>query len=174
MSKKKTTRIYLVEDNQVFTLALKADIESAFRNESITIKSFETGEACMENFNAEKPDIVILDYNLNSKYPEAADGIKVLDWVKKGNPESYVIMLTSEDNIAIALRSFKHGASDYVVKSETKFKKINYSLANIFKIIEAKKEATKYKRFLTAFFIWIGLLLLTVGVVRIISPDLLS
>ena len=95
----------------------------------------------MEKFKEKKPKVVILDYNLSCEYPNAADGLKVLDWIKKENSETNVIMLTSDDHIDIAVKSFKHGASDYVVKTETKFKKINYSLSNLFKMMEAKSEA---------------------------------
>ena len=174
MSKENQTNIFIVEDNNVFTLALKADIETTFKNRSIKISSFETGEACMEQFKNEKADVVILDYNLNSQIPDAANGIKVLDWIKKESPDSSVIMLTSEDSVDIASKSFKHGASDYVVKTETKFRKINYSLANLFKVIEAKNEAKKYKRMMFTVFAWIVALLVTITIIKIVNPTLLS
>jgi len=145
--------IFIVEDNKIFTMALKADIETAFKKIPLKIHSFVTGETCMLKFKEEKPMVVILDYHLNSKYPDAADGIKVLDWIKEESPETAVIMLTSDDNIEIALKSFKHGASDYVVKSETKFRKINYSLFNLIKMTEATKNAKKYKNIVTVLFL---------------------
>jgi len=124
---------------------LKDDIEISFSDKSIKTQLYETGEACMEKFKKEKPQVVILDYNLSSKYPDAANGIKVLEWIKKENKETFVIMLTSNDHIDIAIKSFHHGASDYVVKTETQFMKINYSLNNFFKIMEAKSDSIKYK-----------------------------
>lgn len=148
MKQNKNTTIFIVEDNKLFSMALKAEIENAFSKKSIKIESFETGETCMLKFKEETPQIVITDYHLNSKYPDAVDGIKLLDLIKRENPEIYVVMLTSEDDINIALKSFHHGATDYVVKTETKFKKIHYSLANIFNIIDAKKEALKNKSLL--------------------------
>lgn len=141
MNKSYKTTVFIVEDNKVFSMALQSDIESAFSKRNIKIQAFETGETCMLKFKEEMPQIVITDYHLNSKYPDAVDGIKLLDLIKRENPETYVIMLTSDDDINVALKSFHHGASDYVVKTETKFKKIHYSLANIFNIMDAKKEA---------------------------------
>lgn len=168
MKKLNHTNIFIVEDNKVFTLALKADIENAFKNMCINIHSFETGETCMQKFAEIKPEIIILDYHLNSRFKDAADGIKVLDWIKKENCDTNVIMLSSDDSLDIALKSFKHGASDYVVKTETKFKKINYSLNNIFKIIAAKSEVKKYKLMLNALFIIIGTMIGGIIVYRII------
>lgn len=170
MNKEKQISIFIVEDNKVFALALKADIETSFANMSVMIHIFETGETCMEKFKEEKPQVVILDYHLNSKNPVAADGIKVLDWIKKENYETNVIMLTTNDRIDIASKSFSHGAYDYVVKSETQFKKINYSLLNLFKMMKAKSDVRKYKHY-SVFFIC--LIVLCIGVpiaIQIIYP----
>ena len=145
MKKINQINIFIVEDNKVFTIALKANIETAFAKKNIKIHSFETGEECMEQYIREKPQVVILDYHLNSLSPKATNGIRILNWIKKKNYDTNVIMLSSDDNIEIAIESFKHGASDYVVKTETQFHKINYSLYNIFKIIEAKSETKNFK-----------------------------
>lgn len=143
---KKQITIFIVEDNKTFALALKTDIERAFVNMNIKILLFETGEACIEKFKWENPQVIILDYHLNSKYPEAIDGIKVLDWIMKERNEAFVIMLTHDDDINIAIKSFQHGASDYVVKSDSQFRKITFSLLNFVKIMKAKSYAEKYKR----------------------------
>ena len=60
MNNKKRINIFIVDDNKVFTLALKADIESSFVNMPVKVHTFETGEACMEKFNEIKPQVVIL------------------------------------------------------------------------------------------------------------------
>jgi DNA-binding NtrC family response regulator len=172
MDKNTKITIFIVEDNKVFTLALKADIEVAFKDmRALRICSFETGEACMEEFTKEKPQIVILDYHLNSKNPDAVDGIKVLDMIKKINPDTNVIILSSDDSIDIALKAFHHEASDYVVKTETKFRKINYSLFNIIKIIEAKNEAKIYKNVIVFLGIFITLIVGAVIATGIIKPE---
>ncbi len=173
MSKKKETNIFIIEDNKLFTLALKADIEATFTKTPIRIHSFETGEASMDLFKEVKPEIVILDYHLNSKHPDAADGIKILDWIKNEDEETNVIMLTSDDNIDVAVKSLHHGAADYVVKSETKFKKINYSLRNLIKMREARSEAKLYKRLAIGMFLCIAVLACGIIVVQIFMPALI-
>lgn len=174
MNAKKKVDIFLVEDDKIFLLALKADIETTFKDMALKIHSFSTGEDCMAKFTQVMPQVVILDYYLNAKYPTAANGIKVLDWIKKETDDTDVIMLTSDDHIDIALESFHHGASDYVVKTSTKFKKINYSLTNIFKLIAARKEAKKYK--LLIYLLSMGLAFLIGGLLAIetFGPSLLK
>lgn len=145
MNTKTQINIFIIEDNKAFAHALKANIETAYEKMSINTQIFETGEKCMLKFKEVKPQVVILDYYLNSKHPEAVDGIKILDWIKKENSETNVILLTSDDTLDIAIKSFKHGASDYIVKTETQFTKINYSLSNLFKMIKAKSDVIKFK-----------------------------
>ena len=172
MKAKNQMNIFIVDDNKVFALALKADIENAFETMFIKIYTFETGEDCMRRFMQVIPELVILDYCLNSKTPDAVDGIKVLDWIKNENPETNVIMLTGDDHIDIALKSFKHGASDYVVKTETQFKKINYSVLNFLKIKDAKNDAKHYKRVVALLFICLTLLVGGIIIKQIFYPSL--
>jgi len=174
MNPKNQINIFVVEDNKLFSHALKTDIENSFPNKGLKIFSFETGETFMNKFREEKPEVVILDYHLNGKYSDAADGIQVLDWIKKVNPETNVIILTSDDHCDIALKSFKHGAFDYVVKTETKFRKINYALFNLFKVMEAKTDATRYKILLTGLSLCIALLVGGIIAIQIFEPSLLK
>ncbi|HEY0029393.1 MAG TPA: response regulator [Bacteroidia bacterium] len=174
MSNDNQINIFIVEDNTVFRLALKGDIETAFPNKQIKVHAFETGEICMLEFKKIKPQVVILDYNLDSKHPDAVDGIKVLDWIKKEEKKTAVIMLTAQDSIEIALKSFKHGASDYVVKTETKFRKINNALFNLFKTMEAKREASFYKRLTLVFGACIVVLVAAVFTIQIFAPTILK
>lgn len=172
MNPKNQINIFIVEDNIVFTLALKEGIENAFVSMPIKIHSFVTAETCMEKFKEEKPQVVIVNYHLNNKYSDGVDGIKVLDWVKKENYETHVIMLTNDDHINIALRSFQHGASDYIVKTETKFKKINYSLLNSFKMIDAKRDLRRYKHLAVGLFLCVALLIGGVIAIQLFDPSL--
>ncbi|MHB8260932.1 MAG: SpoIIE family protein phosphatase [Bacteroidia bacterium] len=129
---KKQVDIFIVDDNKIFALALKVAIENAFINKGIKIHTFETGEHCMEKFRQVMPELVILDYHLNSNSPNAEDGLQVLGKMKGINADTSVIMLTNNDHIDIALTSFHHGASDYVVKTDNQFKDINRSIRQIF------------------------------------------
>ena len=171
MNNKDQIKIFIVEDNIVFTLALKADIEASFTNRPVKIYTFETGEECKKTFNLEKPQVVILDYYLNSKNPNAENGINVLDWIKKEKPETNVIMLTNNDNLDIALKSIKHGVSDYVVKTETKFRKINISLSNIFKLMEEKNRAKRYMYMAIGLSLSIALMVGGLVAIQIFEPS---
>ena len=136
MNSKKQINIFIVDDNKLFVLAMKSAIENAFKNTEVKISSFDTGEACMEEYIEVMPELVILDYSLNSKEKYAMNGLEILEQIKKINFATSVIMLTSNEEIDIALKSFHQGAADYVIKTDKHFKKINDSISLIF----AKKE----------------------------------
>ena len=57
-------RIFLVDDDLLFLKALEHSISGKLT--SVKIQTFQTGEACLQQMKF-KPQIVILDYYLNSK-----------------------------------------------------------------------------------------------------------
>jgi DNA-binding NarL/FixJ family response regulator len=172
MSNKTKINIFIVDDNKIFSLALKKHIEDSFKEKVAKIYSFETGEKCMERFPQIMPELVILDYHLNSRIHEAEDGNKVLNWIKQQNESTSVIILTNDDNIDIALKCFHQGASDYVVKAESQFRKIDYSISNVLKIRDAKNESKKYKQLLVVLFLGIALFIGGVIGIQVFSPSL--
>lgn len=58
-----------------------------------------------------KPQLIILDY-----YMPKMDGLDTLKQIKRVNPNTCVIMSTSESDKDIAVEIFKTGADDYIVK----------------------------------------------------------
>lgn len=171
--KNKLIKIFIVEDNKVFAMTLKADIENYFAKRPIDIQLFETGEESWEKFRDEKPQVVILDYNLNTNNPNAMDGNEVLSWYKRENPKTKVILMTSEDSTDIAIESFKIGAFDYVVKTETQFKKIHLSLLNLFNLIKVENESKIYRNIIIAIVLAVSLLLGGVAAIQVFAPTLL-
>ena len=80
----------------------------------------------------QNPDIIILDYHLNGIQKNAINGIETLDRIKKINPDIPVIMLSSQDQIEVAVNCMKHLAYDYIVKSETAFIRLQKAITFIF------------------------------------------
>lgn len=129
----KKTRVFLVDDDPLFLKALELSISSNLG--STTINTFQTGEACLQNMKL-KPSVVILDYYLNSEIPYAWDGMNILKQIKKINPKTKVIILSSQDSLNVAIDCMEKGAYDYVSKSRTSLVKINTLLKNIVGNIE--------------------------------------
>jgi len=113
-------KIFVVDDDLMLTEALT---DYLTRKAQHQIKTFHTGEECM-NHLSEKPDVVILDYFLNSVEKDAANGMEVLQTIKKHYPGIHIIMLSSQERIGIAMQTIQKGAEQYVIKDEDAFEKI--------------------------------------------------
>jgi DNA-binding NtrC family response regulator len=76
------------------------------------VRVFTTTADFLNNLT-EEPLAVFLDYNMDN-----LNGIEVLKKIKRFNPDIFVVMVSGQDNITIAVNSLKYGAFDYIVKSD--------------------------------------------------------
>ena len=134
--------IFLVDDDKIFLKSLEHYIQHIFAK--ITIKTFSTGEECL-NFLHLKPDIILLDYMLNTNYPDAMNGIKVLTKIKEADSEIVVIMFSAQDHIDVAVNTMKHGAFDYIVKNDKIFPRLKNAVKNIMYAFSLKQDMNAYK-----------------------------
>ena len=72
----------------------------------------------------EQPDAVVLDYYLNSKEKNAANGIDILKEIKRRDKAIPVIMLSSQKSYATASQTIMYGAMHYVIKGQDAFDEI--------------------------------------------------
>ena len=128
--------IFLVDDDAVFLKSLEIDF---LHKGNFEINPFSTGEKCIEHLE-ENPSIIILDYHLNGIDKNAMNGMDTLDIIKQKNPDIEVIMLSSQDKIEVAIDCMHHKASDYIVKSETAFIRLQKTINSIF---DSKKMRTQ-------------------------------
>ncbi|MDX9946222.1 MAG: response regulator [Bacteroidales bacterium] len=132
--------IFLVDDDALFLKSL--EIEFSGNTES-SIITFRTGELCLDSL-PQNPDVVILDYHLNSVDKNAINGLETLDRIKTINPLIPVIMLSSQDKIEVAVNCMKHQAFDYIVKSETAFVRLQRAITTIFHYQKIEKALSWY------------------------------
>lgn len=117
---KTAKKIFVVDDDEMLSMALEDFLERKTNHE---IHLFNTGEDCLEHLE-EQPDIIILDYNLNSVKKDAANGLVILEAIKKKNEDVKIVMLSSQEATWIILQTVKMGAAEYVVKDENAFERI--------------------------------------------------
>ena len=140
MKKEKKLKIFLVDDDPLYLKSLEIDFIQAGNYD---FEMFTTGELCIENLY-KKPDIVVLDYHLDSINKQARNGIETLDVIKRFDPKIPVIILSSQDKIDVAVSCMHHHAIDYVVKSETAFLRLQKIMHNIFNYQKMEKELNWY------------------------------
>jgi DNA-binding NarL/FixJ family response regulator len=113
-------KIFVVDDDEMLSMALEDYLE---RKTDYEVHLFNTGEECLRHID-EQPDIIILDYNLNSVVKEAANGLIILEAIKRLNGSIKVVMLSTQDAKWLVLQTTRLGAEDYVIKDEKAFEKI--------------------------------------------------
>lgn len=140
MKSENKIKLFLVDDDAVFLKSLEIQFSN---HNDFDIETFATGELCLANI-AEKPDVVILDFNLDGIEKTAINGIETLDKIKEFDSKIPVIMLSSQDKIDIAVSCMHHKAFDYVVKSETAFMRLQKAIETLIKQQKMEKELNWY------------------------------
>ena len=99
MNTEKKILIFLVDDDALYLKSLEIEF---LQNTESAIKTFATGELCLQNL-FQYPDVIILDYHLNGVDTKAINGLEILDKIKTTHPHIPVIMLSSQDKIEVAV-----------------------------------------------------------------------
>ena len=140
MKKESKIKIFLVDDDAVYLKLLEIEF---LHNADFSIETFATGEHCLARLQ-EHPDMVILDFHLDSIDKRAMNGIETLDRIKSLLPLLPVIMLSAQDKIEVAIECMHHKAYDYVVKSETAFLRLKKIITTILRYEKMEKELNWY------------------------------
>ncbi len=120
-------KIFIVDDEPLLTSMLDDYLKE--RDANLDIHSFATGEDCLQHID-QRPSLVVLDYYLNSRETNAANGIDILREIKGQHKALPVIMLSSQESYHTAARTIQYGAMHYVIKGQDAF-------AEIYDIIKA-------------------------------------
>jgi two-component system, OmpR family, response regulator len=133
-------KLFLVDDDALYLKSLEIEF---LQHADFEVETYPTGELCIANLSHE-PDVIILDYHLDGIDKNAMNGLETLDSIKSKNPETPVVMLSSQDKIDVAINCMHHHAFDYVVKSETAFVRLQKNIDVIFKYQRINKQLSWY------------------------------
>jgi len=127
----KPLKIYVVDD-EIFYADIIADfLEIKKYNRP---KTYPTAEIMLNDLYM-KPDVVILDINL-----PGMSGTRALKKIKEFDPDIYVIMLSSQEDIVTTVNTLKHGAFDYIIKNEKAFGRLMEVLKKVEHVEQLKEK----------------------------------
>jgi DNA-binding NarL/FixJ family response regulator len=138
MKRNSTITVFIVDDDELVSAALKHEIEQVLVMHPVSIRIFSSGEQC-ESFMKHKPDLVIVDYDLEGKKNNSMNGLETIKRVKSIYPRTQVLMLTRGETAEIAVRALQHGVHDYLVKNNLLFEKLRISLMQCITILELRR-----------------------------------
>lgn len=114
--------VFIVDDDP-FCLAL---YEQQLKNLGLqNVSVFDNGADCINHLSP-KTDIVFLDYNM-----KVLNGIEVLKKIKDFSKDIYVVFLSGQEDVQVAVNSILNGAFDYIVKGNNDREKIEEVLGRI-------------------------------------------
>lgn len=111
-TEKKSFSVFIVDDDEMYCHSLAFYLKT---HTDYNIYCYSTGEECINNIHL-KPDVIILDYYLNSENPDALNGLQILKKIKKINPKIKIVILSHQEVLQVATDALKLGAYTYVVK----------------------------------------------------------
>lgn len=136
----KKVSIFLVDDDALYLKLLENELNE---KKKYVIKTFSTGERCLQHLS-EKPDIIVLDYFLNGIEKNVLNGLETLAQIKLTSPEIPVIMLSAQDKIDVAVNCMKLQAFEYIVKSETAFTRLQHAIFTAMNLKKMEKALSWY------------------------------
>jgi len=120
-------KIFVVDDDEMMCEMLRIHLSE---NPRLDVYIYNTGEECVKNLHLE-PEVIILDYELNTVVPDAEDGLKILKKIKAIEKDTCVIMLSSQTHYGRATQTIMKGAIEYVVKDDNAFSNIDKILNSL-------------------------------------------
>ena len=100
----------LIVDDEPDIRNLVADI---LTDEGFISRTAATGEKALEEISLRQPNLLILDVWLGDpKY----DGLKILELIKKTNPDLPIVMISGHGTVETAVKAIKMGAYDFIEK----------------------------------------------------------
>ncbi len=129
-------KIFILEDDRWYGAMLEHHLSL---NPDYQVSKFENEKDFFKAMG-DPPDVVTLDYSLTEM-----DGSQVLKKIKEISPQTDVIIISGQEDIATAVNLLKTGAFDYIVKDEDTNDRLWNVLLHLQEIKNLRKEVESLK-----------------------------
>lgn len=110
------------------------------------IHLFDNGQDCI-NALTQNPDIILLDHQM-----APIDGLETLRKIKRFNPDIYLVFISGQADMQVAVNALKYGAFDYVTKgrdNEAAIVAIIEKIHTVRELLSRKAPGNKWSRLLS-------------------------
>jgi CheY-like chemotaxis protein len=112
---KSSLQIVIVEDNLMYQQMIARQVQSI----GDEVHFFTKGETCVEELRNLKPDLLVLDYNLEGEM----NGLDILKHVRSSHPDTFAVVYSTEESLNSQENFDRFGHFVYIEKKENS---INY------------------------------------------------
>lgn len=129
-----TFKIFLVDDDPIYRQIYGFYLKSLGYTD---IEEFSDGQQCINSL-VKKPDIILLDHEMTP-----VNGTETLKKIKRFDPNIFVVYLSGQGKMQVAINALKYGAFDYIIKGDENEKQkildVLRKISDIQQIIHTKK-----------------------------------
>lgn len=136
VSKKYITKIFLVEDDPMYSQIIKLSLDE---NDAYDIHIFHSGEDMLANVYL-NPDIVIIDYNL-----PGMSGLDILQKIKHIDHNISTIFLSGQEKLEVVVKAYNCGANNYIIKNDSVIFELKHCLENLTANANLRKEVQQLR-----------------------------
>jgi len=122
MKQNNKLRIFIVEDNLLFQQLIAKELESISYSQYL----FTNGEDCIEKLRQLKPDVIVLDNNLEGPMT----GLETLKAIRGFDNDLYIIIFSTDEGIDSLENIASYGNFDYVEKTLASFTQLKQKICN--------------------------------------------
>ncbi|WP_242928898.1 sigma-54-dependent transcriptional regulator [Pontibacter vulgaris] len=129
-------KIFILDDDVWYSELLEYHLSL---NPDYELKKFHSAKDCLASMY-ERPNVVTLDYSLPDK-----NGDEVLKKIKEQNPDTQVVVISGQEDVATAVNLLKKGAYDYIVKDEETPERLWNTITKIRENVSLREEINQLK-----------------------------
>lgn len=105
--------VFILNDNLEVAGKLRRYLKKRF-GDLLHISLFLNARSCL-NMLYNRVDMVVVDDYLYEKGSQGTSGIDVLKKIKDKSPTTEVVILTSDENVGLAVEAMRNGAKEYII-----------------------------------------------------------
>jgi len=110
----KNNLIFFVDDDKMMLNLMEYTFKC---REGFDVKSFYSGEECLQNLYL-NPDLIVLDYYLGEGESQSMSGLDTLKRINEARRNVPVVILSREKNAGLIDEFIRFGAKKYVIKDD--------------------------------------------------------
>ena len=116
-------KVFLVDNDLITLNKYRQGLENIGYKD---IHLFLNGVICINNLHL-KPYIIFLNHPIDE-----SSGFDVLKKIKQHHPNIYVVIISNQENVNLAVDVLRNGAFDYIVKGDNEISKMSHVIERIF------------------------------------------
>jgi DNA-binding NtrC family response regulator len=115
MKRIKDLNIFVVDDNPVVRRTYQQYLT---RLGCETFSLFDNAQSCIDELK-NCPDLILIDY-----YMDTINGLEAMKRIKRMLPGVFIVMISAQTDLQVAVNAMKYGAFDYIIKGENEGEQI--------------------------------------------------